>query len=251
MKKSVLIIISVVIVLLLGGGLFYVYEFTNIIRSRLIPKAEQITLNYAPGYDYEKALEKNTGEVEFIKIQEIKLKKEEIKSLKKAFKSLKETSIKKKDFATTSELVIDKNTRLVVGEKYSKLIKNKKTTYIKNCTLLNTIINNLIKINNDKVLETIEYEKATIKKDGAIINIANENNNKLINNALPYYKINQSDDYMTYDGGYKELLVINDSINIYLYGDNIAYMKADESYYVIFPYDLEKTVSDIYNVSVA
>ena len=250
MKKSTLIIILVIILVLLGGGLFCLYEFTDVFRSRLIPKAEQVTLNYAPGYDYEEALKKNK-ETEFIKLQSLKLKKDEIKSFKKAIKGIKEVSVKKKEFDTIGEFVIDKNTSLVVGEKNSKLIKNKKTKYIKNTVLLNNLINNLIKKNNDKILEQFDYEKATIKKDGAIINITNENNNKLIKNALPYYKINQTDDYVTYDGGYQELLIVNDSINIYLYTKNIGYVKAEEAYYVIFPYDLEKTVSSIYNVSIA
>ena len=247
MKKWLLITLTVII-LLTGGTLFCLYEFTNIFHSKLIPRINTITLKYAPGYDYEKALEKNK-ESEFIKIQSIKLSETDIKAIKKDLKSIIEATPKDKNFATTNELEIDKDTQLVIGEKYAKLIKNKKTTYVKIPNSLVKDTNDLIEKNNNKVLEKISYEKGTIKKDGAVINITKEDNIELIKNALPYYRINQTDDYLTYDNGYKELLILNDNINIYLYSSNIGYIKTNEPYYVIFPNNLEKVINSIYEVS--
>ena len=247
MKKWLLIIL-IIIILLLGGTGFYLYQYTNIFHSKLIPKINTITINYAPGYDYEKALEKNK-ENEFIKIQSIKLSENDIKAIKKDIKSIIEATPKNKNFDTTNELVINKDTQLIIGEKYAKLIKNKKTTYVKIPNSLVKDTNTLIEKNNNKILEKLTYEKGTIKKDGAVINITKEDNIELIKNALSYYKINQADDYLTFDNGYKELLIINDTINIYLYSSNIGYIKSDESYYVIFPNDLEKVINSIYEVS--
>ena len=247
MKKWLLITI-IIIILLTGGTLFYLYEYTNVFHSKLIPKINTITLNYAPGYDYEKALEKNK-ENEFIKIQTIKLNEEEIKTIKKDIKNIIESTPKKKDFETYKELVINKDTQLIIGEKYAKIIKNNKTTYVKIPNALVKDTDTIVDKNNEKVLETIKYEKATIKKDGAVINITNEDNIKLIKDAIPYYRINQTDDYLTYDNGYKELLILNDNINIYLYSSNIGYIKSTESYYVILPNNLENVINSIYEVS--
>lgn len=248
MKKGLLITL-VVIIILTGGTIFCLYEFTDIFHSRLIPKISNITLNYAPGYNYEQALSKNTKDNEFIKIQSLKLKENDIKTLKKDIKAIKEATPKNKDFEATKELVIDKDTKLIIGEKYAKLVKGKKTTYVK---VPNSLVNDtdkLVEENNKKVLENLTYEKGTIKKDGAVINITNEDNIKLIKEALPYYKINQQDDYLTYDGGPKELIILNDTITIYLYSSNIGYIKSTENYYVIFPNNLEEIVNSIYEVS--
>jgi len=249
--KKVLIVILVVVLLLLGGGFFYIYQYTDIIRSRLIPKINQITLEYAPGYNYEDALKKNEGETEFIKIQSLKLKENDIKSIKNSIKGIKEVSLKTKEFPTICELKIDKDTNLIVGEKNAKLIKGKKTTYVKTTKSLLNNINNIIDKNNEKVLEKLTYTNVTIKKDGAVINITNEDNKKIIQEAISYYRINQSDDYLSYDGGYKEQVILDDATKIYLYSSNIGYIKGQESFYVVFPNNLEEAVNSIYQVSIS
>ena len=252
MKKSILIILTIII-LLAGGTLFYLYKYTDIIHTRLIPKIESLTIVYSPAYDYEAALKKNTDDLEFIKLQEIKIAKKDLEEMKTDMKGIKEIKDKKAKYEVIGEIKINKDTRLVMGQKRGKLIdKDNKETYVKIPSSLSSKVMKYIEDNNKKVFETPKYEKGVIKKDGAVINLTNKNNIEILKEALPYYRINQSDDYLTFDGGFKELLVLNDNMDIYLYSkDNIGYIKTgDQAYYVIFPNNLEEIVRTIYEISV-
>ena len=252
MKKSILIIL-VTVIIIAGGTLFYLYTYTDIINKKLIPKVESLTLVYSPAYDYEAALEKNKGDTEFIKLQEINIGKKDLEELKKDLKAVKEDESKEKKYTKIGELKINKDYRLIIGEKKGKLIsKDNKETNVKIPTSLSSKMNKYIEDNNKKVFETPNYEKGVIKKDGAVINLTNKTNIDIVKEALSYYRINQSDDYLTFDGGFKEILVLNDAMDIYLYSsNNIGYIKtADQAYYVIFPNGLEEIVRTIYEISV-
>ncbi len=249
MKKK-LIIIGGIILFIIIGVLAYLFFFTNILQNKLIPKLENTTIEYAPGMDYQKAIEGNQAETPMIEMQTIKLSEQEIKELKKLLKPVKESS-KKKDFSGFAKINLNKDSSILIGEKFGKLENKKETKYITITKSLLKRINELIKNNNDKVLNSLSFEKFVIRKNGAVITLANKTNIEIVKEALPYYNINLQEDYSTYDNGYQEIVILDDTTIIYLYNNNIGYIRNNnENYYVVFPYGLKDEVESIYNKSI-
>ena len=252
MKKALLIIIPIII-LLLGGLFYYLYEYTNVFHNKLIPTVDSIAIEYAPGMNYTEAQEKNKDlETPMIQIQTITLKEKNIEKIRKELKTIKENMDSKKENTTyLAKLNINKDEVLYVGEKLGLLQSKKKE---KKVTITNSLFNEittLIDKNNEKVLETFTFEKCVIKKDGAAITLTNENNFKIMKNALPHYKVNIDNDYLTYESGIDGTVTLDGSTIIYLYQSNIGYIKtAETAYYAIFPYELKEAVESIYKKSV-
>ena len=249
-KKKIIIIITFAIIMLILGIVAYLFFFTNLIQNKLIPKFENSSIQYAPGFDYLKAEESLTTETPIIELQTIKLSNEEMKELKATLKNIKETK-KRKDFQVNAVLIINKDAKLLVGEKIGKLENKKETKYITITNSASKKINDLIEKNNKKVLNHLTFEKFVIRKNGAVITLANETNIKIVKDALPYYKINIQEEYTNYNNGYQEIIILDDSTVIYLYDNNIGYIRTnEESFYVVFPYNVKEIVESIYNKSI-
>ncbi|MBQ3307723.1 MAG: hypothetical protein IJG68_06000 [Bacilli bacterium] len=251
MKKILLIIIPIVIILL-GGVFFYLYEYTNVFHNKLIPTINSVAIEYAPGMNYSEAEEKNKNlETPMIEMQTISLKDKKFEKIKKELKRIKENTDSKKDNTYLAKLMINKNEVLYVGKKVGILqYKKKEKKVIITNSLLNDITT-LIDKNNEKILETISFEKCVLKKDGASITLTNENNFKIIKNSLPHYKVSIADNFLTYENGIEGTVTLDDQTIIYLYNSNIGYIKtAEKEYYAIFPYELKNAVESIYKKSI-
>jgi len=247
-KKTLWIIISIGVIVLIGiiGLLIWLNPFKN----KIIPNMNKLQIEYVPGMDYNKVEELNTVETTKIEIQTIKLSEQDQNKLKKNINKISE-KIKKKDFEILYKIEIDKNNVLYLGKETGKLQSKDKSTFFEVPTPLYQVLKELEDKNNDKILTKLSFEKFTIKKAGAGITLTNKDNIKIVKTALPYYKITMQDDYSNYDNGYKETIYIDDDITIYLYSNNIGYIKnKEESTYVIFPYNLEDAVNSIYNISI-
>ena len=247
-KKLLIIIISGVVVLLIG--LIALFLWLDPFRNRVIPNMNKVEIEYVPGLDYIKAEEMNQEETTEIEIQKITLKDKDLNTVKKQLNRISQ-EIKKKEFTILYKIQIDKNNTLYLGEKTGILKVKDKETYFEIPNNLKQTLSDIISKNNDKILTKTSFEKFTIKKAGAAITLTNKDNIKIAENALPYYKITMQKDYANYDEGFISTIFIDDDITIYLYSNNIGYIKnKEESFYVIFPYNLEDAVSSIYNISI-
>lgn len=247
-KKTLFIIIGIGVIVLLG--IIALLIWLNPFKNKIIPSMNKIEIEYVPGMNYSKAKEMNETETTKIEVQKIKLSDQEQNKVKKQINKIKE-KIKKSEFEILYKIVIDKDNTLYLGKEIGNLQSKDKTTYFEIPTSLYQTLKELEDKNNDNILTKLSFEKFTIKKAGAGITLTNKDNIKIVKNALPYYKITLEADYSNYDEGYKATLYLDDDITIYLYSNNIGYIKnKDEAFYVIFPYNLEDAVNSIYNISV-
>ena len=250
MKKKILWIILGIVGAVIILGLIALLIIINPFKNKYIPNMNKVQIEYVPGFDFNKAEEMNKTETTKIEVQKTNLSEQEQKKLKKQINKISKKT-KKKDFEVLYKISIDKNNTLYLGKEIGIIQKKNKDTYLEIPASLNEYITELIEKNNEKILTKITFNSFTIKKSGAGITLTNEDNIKIVQKALPYYKITLQGDYSSYDNGYQATIYIDDDITIYLYNDNIGYIKnKDESFYVIFPYNLYEAIDSIYRISI-
>lgn len=249
MKKlwKVFIIIGIVLVVIIGCCCLFFC--TNLFRSTLLPiNMKNISIQYIPTYSLSYEEEKNEDNTPVLELQTITLKDKDLKKMKISLKKIKK-GIAKKKVDAIARVIIDKNTKLLIGEKSGVLVQGKKETPITYSTELSQLIASFIDQNNERIFTTISFESASIISDGTHITISNKDNMKLLKEYAKYFKMNRSGDPVSYGSSIR--LIFDNQDTIYLYSDHSAYcvFKDTDPFYATYPEELLLTVQKILELS--
>ncbi len=247
------------IYIIIGCGLLFVvltflciFQFTDLFHNSLLPKIKSITIEYVPGYNYSIALEENEkSETPFVEFQNITLKEKKLRKIKKLLNGIKKSKNKKDGFEALGNIVFSEDSHLLFGKNVGKLTVSNKTVFVTIPNALYQELDSLMNDNNSKILKKLNFQNCTLKVEGASIVLTNADNKKNVQSRLLYYPVSINSDYFSFDGGYKEIIQLDQQV-IYLYSSNIGYIDSEnEKTFVIFPYDLKSCIQQIYKKSVS
>ncbi len=249
MKKIIIPIIVILILALLGGGFYYLYQYTEVFGKKIIPtKINNITIEYVPGYDIEKAKGNNELDGIEIKIQEIKLDERKASIIKSDLRKITKSDKKTDDFNSKIELLLNDKTVIKINK--NEGIINNNSINIPN-SLLNDI-DAIIDENNEKILKTNSFESIVLKMNGSSITVKNKDNLDYLKNSLLYYPITLPNDFKTFDNGYKIEVILDNQTHIYLYENtNVGYIQQQESStFAVFDENFKDIINRIHDISV-
>lgn len=227
MKKG--IILTIIGVILLMGCLVIHYLYSDQNKSIIDVRIKDIEIDYYPGYNIATAeaindLNKNGNFVDEIKI---KVTGDDFDNLSKLISELKVTDY---DFSSCNCAYIMDEYLIVVNDEYTLSLGNEFGLYSSSLDnkifsvpkeLDELISKKMNEYNNENLYKELKFTNAYIEENNSKIELSEELN-KL--KEYKYFLVNENDDYLNYDGGYKYIIVLDDNTKIYIYNSNIAYI---------------------------